>query len=106
MLKAGTPFFVKHYVNMQAWGVYGWMVQGSYTLDGVTLLTSAGMGLRCDYCKGTVLIKVNFNVLTNDAVFFNIYIYIYITTVLMGRSPCVTGDGLPHPCSFEIALQR
>ena len=74
VLKAGTSFFVKHYVNMQAWGVYGWMVQGSYTLDGVTLLTSAGMGLRCDYCKGKVLIKVNFNVLTNDAVFFK-YIY-------------------------------
>jgi len=46
-----------HFENMQAWGVYGWAVQGGFTLSGVTLLAAAGMGLRCDFCDGTVLIE-------------------------------------------------
>ena len=46
-----------HYENMPAWGVYGWAVKGGFTLSGVTLLAAAGMGLRCDFCEGTVLIE-------------------------------------------------
>lgn len=37
---------------MQAWGVYGLAVRGTFLLEDVTLLSSGGMGLRCDFCEG------------------------------------------------------
>ena len=56
-LKAGDGIFLKHFVNMQAWGVYGFQLSGLFELDDVHLYTAAGMGLRCDFCRGTVLIS-------------------------------------------------
>ena len=54
--KPGTTVNSKHYQNMQAWGVYGWMVRDLFQISGVTLLTAAGMGFRCDFCEGTALV--------------------------------------------------
>lgn len=44
-------------MHVQAWGVYGWAVRGTFAIKGTTLLTAAGMGYRCDFCNGTVLIS-------------------------------------------------
>ncbi len=53
-LEPSPHFRPQHFENMQAgWGVFGWNVTGSYLLDGVTLLSVAGMGYRCDFCNGT-----------------------------------------------------
>jgi hypothetical protein len=43
---------MKHFVNMQSWGVYGWRVKGTMALRNTTLLSCAGMGFRCDFCEG------------------------------------------------------
>jgi hypothetical protein len=48
----GTHVLCKHFLNMQAWGVYGLAVKGTFLLEDVTLLSSGGMGLRCDFCEG------------------------------------------------------
>jgi hypothetical protein len=48
----GTRVLCKHFLNMQAWGVYGLAVKGTFLLEDVTLLSSGGMGLRCDFCEG------------------------------------------------------
>jgi hypothetical protein len=52
-VKNGTRIDTRHFRNMPSWGVYGLRVHGDYTLDNVRLLSSGGMGIRCDFCKGT-----------------------------------------------------
>jgi hypothetical protein len=54
-LVAGDRIFLKHYENMESWGVYGWNVSGM-TLDQVSLWSVSGMGLRCDLCSSTYLL--------------------------------------------------
>lgn len=44
---------LKHFANMQSWGLYGWKVQGFFKISGVVLHSAAGMGVRCDLCNGT-----------------------------------------------------
>ena len=55
-LAAGQDVFFKHYVNMQAWGLYGWRAVDT-ALSGVTLLSCAGMGLRCDFCEADYVVE-------------------------------------------------
>jgi hypothetical protein len=50
-LQAGRVH-MKHFVNMQAWGVYGFRVSRGMTVRHTTLLSCAGMGYRCDFCDG------------------------------------------------------
>ena len=54
--QVGRDVFVKHFVNMQAWGVYGWRSTDT-ELYGVDLRSCAGMGLRCDLCEGQYAIR-------------------------------------------------
>jgi hypothetical protein len=49
----GRTLFAKHFENMQAWGVYGWMVDG-FDIRNTKLYTTAGMGFRFDFCTGAV----------------------------------------------------
>lgn len=53
----GTRVFLKHFANTQSWGVYGWKIQGHFTLQGVSLWACGGMGLRCDFCDGVFRIE-------------------------------------------------
>jgi hypothetical protein len=48
---------MKHFTNMQAWGVYGFRVTGSMTVRHTKLLSCAGMGFRCDFCEGDFLLE-------------------------------------------------
>jgi hypothetical protein len=54
-LKTGKVH-MKHFVNMQSWGVYGWRVKRAMTLRHTTLLSCAGMGYRCDFCEGDYML--------------------------------------------------
>ena len=54
----GTKLLVKHFENMKSWGVYGFNITGAFVLDGVTLLSGAGMGFRCDFCTGDFRMQV------------------------------------------------
>eukprot|EP00037_Helgoeca_nana_P014888 m.139740 g.139740 ORF g.139740 m.139740 type:complete len:141 (+) comp22761_c0_seq1:824-1246(+) len=53
----GTRVFLKHFANTQSWAVYGWKIQGHFTLQGVSLWACGGMGLRCDFCDGVFRIE-------------------------------------------------
>ena len=55
-LKRGASVFIKHFENMQAWGVYGWRLRNA-SLSHVTLLSCGGMGLRCDFCEGSYTMR-------------------------------------------------
>eukprot|EP00730_Choanoeca_flexa_P007497 TRINITY_DN12341_c3_g2_i1.p1 TRINITY_DN12341_c3_g2~~TRINITY_DN12341_c3_g2_i1.p1 ORF type:complete len:800 (+),score=140.64 TRINITY_DN12341_c3_g2_i1:106-2505(+) len=55
-LTKGTRIFLKHYANMQAWGVYGFNVT-NLTVDNVALWSIAGMGYRCDFCHGNYTLR-------------------------------------------------
>ena len=50
-LRAGERVFLKHFDNMQSWGVYGRNVSGM-SLRNVSLWSVSGMGYRCDLCLG------------------------------------------------------
>ena len=56
-LRRGQRVFVQHFENMQSWGVHGRNVSGTTTVSGVSLLSIAGMGFRCDLCTGTYLLE-------------------------------------------------
>jgi hypothetical protein len=51
-LRCGQRVFLKHYNNMQSWGVHGQAVRGDMQVSGVSLWSVAGMGYRCDLCQG------------------------------------------------------
>ena len=48
----GAHVLCKHFLNLQSWGVYGLGVTGTFLLQDIKLLSSGGMGLRCDFCRG------------------------------------------------------
>jgi hypothetical protein len=50
-LRKGERIFLKHFGNMQSWGVHGRNVSGM-ALTNVTLWSVSGMGYRCDLCLG------------------------------------------------------
>ena len=52
-LARGTRIFLKHYDNMQSWGVHAADARGSLRIENVTLLSVAGMGFRADFSTCT-----------------------------------------------------
>jgi hypothetical protein len=48
----GAHVLCKHFLNLQSWGVYGLGVTGTFLHQDIKLLSSGGMGLRCDFCRG------------------------------------------------------
>lgn len=51
-LQQGDRVFLKHYGNLQSWGIYGFGVAGM-RVENCTLYSVSGMGFRCDFCTGS-----------------------------------------------------
>lgn len=52
----GQGVLLKHWNNLPAWGVYGWRV-ADMALERLTMHSVAGMGIRCDFCRGDYVLR-------------------------------------------------